>query len=289
MSYVKGSQLPATSTVADTDTLIVTQEGDSKATKKVAKKDLLKEDRTRLTNLETDNTTNKSNITNLQKSLENKAEKNHNHAISNITNLQTTLDEKLSTNNGLIYAEKGCIILSNTQGYLGKDKTGATHVIGLIGNDNYCYLGGNLINTYIRSKNCPQYLDPSGNKYDIYHSGNFSKDITVLFERNNGTINKNINTCFNSSDGKFTAPEAGQYLVMCSGYKLSNSNMYVACVVGGENSNRNELYTTGSSGFTLITLNKGQTLAIYTATAENMNKTCISTNTIVNILIARIK
>ena len=66
MSYVKGSQLPATSTVADTDTLIVTQEGDSKATKKVAKSDLLKEDRTRLTNLETDNTTNKSNITNLQ-------------------------------------------------------------------------------------------------------------------------------------------------------------------------------------------------------------------------------
>ena len=79
MSYVKGSQLPATSTVADTDTLIVTQEGDSKATKKVAKSDLLKEDRTRLTNLETDNTTNKSNITNLQKSLENKAEKNHTH------------------------------------------------------------------------------------------------------------------------------------------------------------------------------------------------------------------
>lgn len=93
MSYVKGSQLPSTSTVADTDTLIVTQEGDSKATKKVAKSDLLKEDRTRLTNLETDNTTNKSNITNLQND---KAEKNHNHAISNITNLQTTLDSKMS-------------------------------------------------------------------------------------------------------------------------------------------------------------------------------------------------
>ena len=94
MSYVKGSQLPSTSTVADTDTLIVTQEGDSKATKKVAKSDLLKEDRTRLTNLETDNTTNKSNITNLQKSLENKAEKTHNHTIADVTNLQTTLDGK---------------------------------------------------------------------------------------------------------------------------------------------------------------------------------------------------
>lgn len=94
MSYVKGSQLPSTSTVADTDTLIVTQEGDSKATKKVAKSDLLKEDRTRLTNLETDNTTNKNNITNLQKSLENKAEKAHNHTIADVTNLQTTLDGK---------------------------------------------------------------------------------------------------------------------------------------------------------------------------------------------------
>ena len=65
MSYVKGSQLPSVTTVADTDTLIVTQEGDSKATKKVAKSDLLKEDRIRLANVE--------------KSLENKAEKNHNH------------------------------------------------------------------------------------------------------------------------------------------------------------------------------------------------------------------
>lgn len=399
----------------------------------------VEEDRTRLTNLETDNTTNKSNITNLQNSLGNKAEKTHNHAISDITNLQTTLDEKLSTNNGLISTENGCIILSNTQGYLGKDKTGATHVIGLIGNDNYCYLGGNLINTYIRSKNCPQYLDPSGNKYNIYHSGNLrvggvnnivnggftngtngykpndnttltivddsasytgkalklicprsnggifrwvssasdstkttisfyakkdsatsslsitfgfegikmanapltdkwqrfaltidaqqgqmliytlgagtffihsikvesgdrytdwnyanqelvtTKDITVLFERNNGTINKNINTCFNSSEGKFTAPEAGQYLVMCSGYELSNSNMYVACVVGGENSNRNKLYTSGSSGFTLITLSANQTLTIYECPAGNITSACISSNSFVNMLIARIK
>ena len=105
MSYVKGSQLPATSTVADTDTLIVTQEGDSKATKKVAKKDLLKEDRTRLTNLETDNTTNKSNITNLQND---KAEKTHNHAIADVTNLQTTLDSKASSthNHDSVYVKQ---------------------------------------------------------------------------------------------------------------------------------------------------------------------------------------
>ena len=96
------------------------------------------------------------------------------HSISEITNLQTTLDGKLSTDNGLIATQYGCIILSNTQGYLGKDKIGATHVIGLIGNDNYCYLGGNLINTYIRSKDCPQYLDSNGKKYNLYHTGNFN-------------------------------------------------------------------------------------------------------------------
>ena len=115
------------------------------------------------------------------------------HSISEITNLQTTLDGKLSTDNGLIATQSGCIILSNTQGYLGKDKTGATHVIGLIGNDNYCYLGGNLINTYIRSKNCPQYLDSSGNKYNIYHSGNFNP--SNYFSRS-GQNTTNLNTCY---------------------------------------------------------------------------------------------
>lgn len=54
----------------------------------------VEEDKTRLANVETDNTTNKSNITNLQKSLENKAEKAHNHTIADVTNLQTTLDSK---------------------------------------------------------------------------------------------------------------------------------------------------------------------------------------------------
>ena len=110
----------------------------------------------------------------------------------------------------------------------------------------------------------------------------------ILFERNNGTINKNINTCFER--GTFTAPEAGQYLVMCSGYELSSSSSeYVACVLDSSSSNQNKLYTTGSSGFTLITLNEGQTLAIYTATAGNINSTCISSNSTVNMLIARIK
>ena len=112
----------------------------------------------------------------------------------------------------------------------------------------------------------------------------------VLFERNNGTINKNINTCFESSSGKFTAPLEGQYLVMCSGYKLSTSDsMYIACVVGYERSNRNELYRTGSSGFTLITLSEKETLQVYKCPAGNVTTECISANSYVNMLIARIK
>ena len=110
----------------------------------------------------------------------------------------------------------------------------------------------------------------------------------ILFERDNGIINKNINTCFNR--GTFTAPEAGQYLVMCSGYRISNSTMYIACVVSGISGNQNELYATaGSSGFTSITLSETQTLSIYECPAGNLNNTCISSMSTVNMLIARIK
>ena len=300
-----------------------------------------------------------TNIINLQKSLENKAEKTHNHD-----------DSYLKLSGGTITDN---VDFANGKGIHGKDSKGTNQRMIVVGADDCCYLGGISIRTYIRSSDCPQYLDSSGNKYDIYHSGNFnpndylpksdvseniilnntikisskdkdgtvrdliwmndatkgevvvgggtnqvtfdipspnslkiwcdgtqksyevyhsgnfSKDITTLFERNNGTINKNINTCFDSSSGDFTAPEAGQYLVMCGGYELSSSSSeYVACVLDSSSSNQNKLYTASSSGFTLITLNKGQTLAIYTATAGNMNKTCISTNTIVNMLIAKI-
>ena len=300
-------------------------------------------------------------LANVEKSLENKAEKNHNHDTNYLKLSGGTITDNVDFANG--------------KGIHGKDSKGTNQRMIVVGADDCCYLGSPSIRTYIRSSDCPQYLDGSGNKYDIYysgnfnpsnylpltggnvsgniilnniikisskdkggtvrdliwmnnatngevvvgggtnqvtfdipspnslkiwcdgtqksyevyHSGNFSKDITTLFERNNGTINKNINTCFNSSSGNFTAPEAGQYLVMCSGYELSSSSSeYIACVLDGSSSNQNKLYTKGSSGFTLITLSKGQTLAIYTATAGNMNKTCISVNSIVNMLIARI-
>ena len=374
MSYVKGSQLPSVTTVADTDTLIVTQEGDSKATKKVAKSDLLKEDRTRLTNLETDNTTNKSNITNLQKSLENKAEKTHNHTIKDVTNLQTTLDSKASSthNHDSVYVKQdgstpiiervkmprgsyaheavGAGISGNWMliaeiniksdninqplefNIVGRNRqTSVTLWILFEATDNHdpalisfkcnntkkyqAYLVKKATSTwslYINKSEPYDFLDiidvhipkytstvvtyksttvstlPEGGTYASPLSQD-DKNITTLFERNNGTINKNINTCFNNSSGKFTAPETGQYLIMCSGYELSSSSSeYVACVLDSSSSNQNKLYTAGSSGFTLITLNKGQALAIYTATAGNMNKTCISSNSAVNMLIAKI-
>ena len=116
MSYVKGSQLPSTSTVADTDTLIVTQEGDSKATKKVAKKDLLKEDRTRLTNLETDNTTNKSNITNLQQ--ENQTLKNNVKALEYVINNSNRLNytgEIIANSNSAVGDIRNIIVNGNTR------------------------------------------------------------------------------------------------------------------------------------------------------------------------------
>ena len=185
----------------------------------------------------------------------------------------------------------GELILENGKRILGKNTDDTYINLVCIDKFNHVNVSNSIADQLVLNAKSGNIVACDGSKiYTVYHSGNFSKDITTLFERNNGTINKNINTCFNSSSGNFTAPEAGQYLVMCSGYELSSSSSeYVACVLGGSSSNQNKLYTTGSSGFTLITLNKGQTLAIYTATAGNMNKTCISSNSTVNMLIARIK
>ena len=133
----------------------------------------------------------------------------------------------------------------------------------------------------------------SGDRYTDWNYANqelvTTKDITTLFERNNGTINKNINTCFDSTSGTFTAPEAGQYLVMCSGYELSTSSMYIACAVSGTSGNQNKLYTTGSSGFTIITLSAKQNLKLFECPSGNINQSCISSDNSLNMLIARIK
>lgn len=126
-------------------------------------------------------------------------------------------------------------------------------------------------------------------KNDIYNNDKFKKDISTLLVRNDGIINKNINNCFNKENGEFTANESGQYLVMCSGYELQNSSTYVACVVSGISGNQNKLYTSGSSGFTFITLEKDQTLSLYTCVAGNINQECISSMAYVNMLIAKIK
>ena len=125
-------------------------------------------------------------------------------------------------------------------------------------------------------------------KNDIYNNDKFKKDISTLFVRNDGIINKNVNNCFNSENGEFRANESGQYLIMCSGYELQNSSTYVACVVSGTSGNQNKLYTSGSSGFTFITLEKEQTLSLYTCVAGNINQNCVSSLPYVNMLIAKI-
>lgn len=214
-------------------------------------------------------------LANVEKSLENKAEKTHNHD-----------DSYLKLSGGTITDN---VDFANGKGIHGKDSKGTNQRMIVVGADDCCYLGGVSIHTYIRSSDCPQYLDSSGNKYDFYHSGNFSKDMAVLFERNNAKINKNVNSCFNKETGKFTASKNGQYLVMCSGYELArNSTEYVACVLNEESGNQNKLYIIGNSGFTLITLTKDQTLAIYTCVAGNVNQSCISSMPYVNMLIAKI-
>lgn len=125
-------------------------------------------------------------------------------------------------------------------------------------------------------------------KNDIYNNDKFKKDIHTLFVRNDLIINKNVNNCFDSEHGEFRASESGQYLIMCSGYELQNSSTYVACVVSGTSGNQNKLYTSGNSGFTFITLEKDQTLSLYTCVTGNINQECISSMAYVNMLIAKI-
>ena len=127
-------------------------------------------------------------------------------------------------------------------------------------------------------------------KNDIYNNDKFKKDISTLFIRNNGVINKNINNCFDAETGKFKANESGQYLIMCSGYELpSDTSTYIGCVLSGSSGNQNKLYTKGTlSGFTFITLEKEQTLSLHVCVTGNITHNCISNDNSVNMLIAKI-
>ena len=143
-------------------------------------------------------------------------------------------------------------------------------------------------NTSITWKNEGVNTLPEGGIYASPLQHAISDVQTTLFLRNDVIINKNVNNCFNSENGEFRANESGQYLIMCSGYELQNSSTYVACVVSGISGNQNKLYTSGNSGFTFITLEKDQTLSLYTCVAGNINQECISSMDYVNMLIAKI-
>ena len=132
--------------------------------------------------------------------------------------------------------------------------------------------------------------DSEGNVIKDTYVKKAEKDISTLFVRNDGIINKNINNCFDAETGKFKANESGQYLIMCSGYELpSDTSTYVGCVLSGSSGNQNKLYTKGNlSGFTFITLEKEQTLSLHVCVTGNITHNCISNDNSVNMLIAKI-
>lgn len=82
------------------------------------------------------------------------------------------------------------LTFSNGKGIYGKDSKGVTQRFVVIGADDCCYLGGVNLHTYIRSSDCPQYLDPKGNKYNIYHSGNFNPN--DYLPKSGGNVSGNI-------------------------------------------------------------------------------------------------
>ena len=216
---------------------------------------------TKVRNAENNIITANSNISSVQQSLNDKVSKNSKITLPNSVGITSLLNN----NNNEINLVK---VDNNNNVNIGTDYTGK---LVLMGGNN-----GNVIVYY------------DNTDHIVYHSGNFKKDISTLLVRNDGIINKNINNCFNSENGEFRANESGQYLIMCSGYELQNSSTYVACVVSGTSGNQNKLYTSGSSGFTFITLEKEQTLSLYTCVAGNINQECISSMPYVNMLIAKI-
>ena len=209
------------------------------------------------------------------------AENNILSANSNISSVQQALNDKVSKNSKITLPNNvgiSALLNDNTEVNFAK-----------IDNINQFNLGSTYAEKLVliaKNGNAVIYYDNAD--HTIYHSGNFKKDMNCLFERNNGIINKNENNCFDKETGQFKANESGQYLIMCSGYELTNSSTYVACVLSGISGNQNKLYTSGNSGFTFITLKKDQTLALYTCVAGNINQSCISSDNSLNMLITKI-
>jgi len=113
---------------------------------------------------------------------------------------QTTFSKKVIFNNSEL-------TFSNGKGIYGKDSNGAEQRIAVI--SDACYLGGTNIPTWIRSSVTPQYLDTSGNKHDIYHTGNLN--IGGRNYINNG----------NFTDGNVATPRGYWWWGGCSHYNLA--------------------------------------------------------------------
>lgn len=127
----------------------------------------------------------------------------HSHAISDITSLQSALDGKAASNHnhdssylklsGGAMDPNAELTFANAKGIYGKDSKGGVQRLIVVGADDSGYFGATTNHTYIRSKDCPQYLDAVGNKYNFYHSGNFTP--SDYFSRS-GQKTANLNTCY---------------------------------------------------------------------------------------------
>ena len=164
----------------------------------------------------------------------------HSHAISDITSLQSALDGKAASNHTHNYLPlsggtmdpNAELTFANAKGLYGKDSKGVAQRLVVIGADDCCYLGGVNLHTYIRSSDCPQYLDSSGNKYNIYHSGNFNP--TNYLPLTGGTLTGDI-TLSNSKaiKGKNNSGTA-QDLIKLGTYATSSGSTQ-ATIVGNSN------------------------------------------------------
>lgn len=212
MSYVKGSQLPSVTTVADTDTLIVTQEGDSKATKKVAKSDLLKEDRTRLTNLETENKTLKNNIKALEYVVNNSNRLNYtgqvitnsNSAVGDIRNITVSGNTHYKKSDGTYTDtwEDGVSLESLGEKEKNADKKYPIEIVSinnaknLIKSDNildgYYYDNNNTLQPNSSFQTLKKAISVQSNKtYYVVNSSNTKINVTyILYYATDGSVIK---------------------------------------------------------------------------------------------------